>query len=116
MRAIQQVPIPRIAPFGPDAAAVPPPTSGGMPVAGMSAIAATSFMLGMMALRLCWLPMVNCGLALAAVVLGLLGLRQIASARGRVAGRSEATAGLVLGLVVLGLSTAFVWALVVAWR
>lgn len=78
--------------------------------------AVLSFMLGIVALRLCWLPGVNCVFSLAAIGLGSLALVRILGSHGRAAGLEEAMTGLVLGVVVLGLSTFFISALVAAYR
>lgn len=78
--------------------------------------AALSFALGLMALRLCWLPGVNCALALAAVGAGVLGFSRVARSRGGLCGFDEAVSGMVLGVIVLGLSVFFVSAFVGAWR
>lgn len=78
--------------------------------------AAVSFSLGLVALRLCWMPGVNCALALAALGAGLLGCVKIARSRGGLCGFDEAVSGMVLGVVVLGLSVFFVSAFVAAWH
>lgn len=75
-----------------------------------------SFTLGMIALRVCWMPGVNCAVAAAALVLGVVALVQVLRARGTAAGLEEAIAGMVLGIVVLGLSVFVVSALVAAYR
>jgi hypothetical protein len=75
-----------------------------------------SFTLGLLALRVCWLPGDNCLLALAAVTLGLLALAQISHHHDAPGGTEEAVTGVVLGVLVLGLSTFFISALVVAYR
>ncbi len=78
--------------------------------------AALSFTLGLAALRVCWLPGVNCLLAAASLVLGGTALWQIVHSHGRLGGVDEALSGTVLGVVVLGLSTFFISALVAAYR
>ncbi len=78
--------------------------------------ATLSFTLGLTSLRVCWLPGVNCALAAGAVALGIVGLCQILRARGACGGLDEAVSGVVLGVVVLGLSTFFVSALIAAYR
>ncbi|OFX27810.1 MAG: hypothetical protein A2Z07_06925 [Armatimonadetes bacterium RBG_16_67_12] len=78
--------------------------------------AVLSFTLGMIALRVCWLPGVNCALAVASVGLGIVALFQILHAHGTVAGIEEAITGVVLGIVVLGLSVFFVSALIAAYH
>lgn len=77
--------------------------------------AGLSFALGLIALRVCWLPGINCVLALAAITLGILGLYRIMKTRGA-EGLDEAVTGIVIGVVVLGLSTLFVAAFMTAWR
>ncbi len=77
--------------------------------------AGLSFALGLIALRVCWLPGINCILALAAITLGVLGLYRILRTRGA-EGLDEAVTGIVMGVVVLGLSTFFVAAFMTAWR
>jgi hypothetical protein len=69
-----------------------------------------------MALRLCWLPGVNCALALAAVGAGVLGFSRVVRSHGGLCGFDEAVSGTVLGVIVLGLSVFFVSAFVGAWR
>jgi hypothetical protein len=78
--------------------------------------AAASFAVGLVALRVCWLPGVNCVLAAASIVLGSVAAWQIARSRGALCGVDEAISGIVLGVVVLGLSVFFVSALVAAYR
>lgn len=78
--------------------------------------AAASFAVGLVALRVCWLPGVNCVLAAASVVLGGIAAWQIVRSRGALCGVDEAVSGIVLGVIVLGLSTFFVSALVAAYR
>ena len=78
--------------------------------------AALSFTLGLIALRVCWLPGVNCVLAAGAVTLGIVGAWRIMRARGMSAGLDEAVSGIVLGLIVLGLSVFFISALIAAYR
>jgi hypothetical protein len=78
--------------------------------------AALSFTFGLIALRVCWLPGVNCALAGAALSLGIVGFCQILRARGACAGLEEAISGVVLGAIVLGLSVFFIAALVAAYR
>jgi hypothetical protein len=78
--------------------------------------AALSFTLGLLALRVCWLPGVNCALAAAALTAGVLALVQLVRAHGTLAGIEEALTGVVLGIVVLGLSVFFITALVAAYR
>jgi hypothetical protein len=78
--------------------------------------AALSFTLGLIALRLCWLPGVNCALALAAVGAGVLGSYRVARSQGGLCGFDEAVSGIVLGVIVLGLSTFFLSAFVAAWH
>lgn len=78
--------------------------------------AASSFTVGLIGLRVCWLPGVNCILAFAAIVLGAVALWKILHSRGAMGGIDEAVSGIVLGIVVLGLSVFFLSALVAAWR
>ncbi len=78
--------------------------------------AAPSFAVGLVALRLCWLPGVNCILALTAIALGAVALWQIVRSRGALVGMDEAVSGIVLGVVVLGLSVFFLSAIIAAWR
>lgn len=78
--------------------------------------AALSFTVGLVALRVCWLPGVNCVLAAASVALGALAFWQIVRSRGALCGLDEAVSGIVLGVVVLGLSVFFVSAFVAAYR
>jgi hypothetical protein len=78
--------------------------------------AVLSFTLGLLALRVCWLPGVNCVLAMVAVVAGTMALVKIVQGHGARRGFEEAVTGVVLGIVVLGLSAFFVSALVVAYR
>ncbi|MDR7418746.1 MAG: hypothetical protein QN178_07520 [Armatimonadota bacterium] len=78
--------------------------------------AVLSFTFGLLALRVCWLPGVNCLMAMAAVALGALALARVARQHGARAGVEEAVTGLVLGMIVLGLSVFFVSALVAAYR
>jgi len=78
--------------------------------------AAASFAVGLVALRVCWLPGVNCVLAAVSVALGGVAAWQIVRSRGALCGVDEAVSGIVLGVVVLGLSTFFVSALVAAYR
>lgn len=92
------------------------PNSAGASDRPVCPAAALSFVLGLIALRLCWLPGVNCALALTAVGAGVLGLSRVARSRGGLCGFDEAVSGIVLGVVVLGLSVFFVSALVGAWR
>lgn len=79
-------------------------------------LAALSFTLGLIALRLCWMPGVNCALALAAVGAGVLGCYKVARSRGGWCGFDEAVSGIVLGVIVLGLSVFFISAFVAAWH
>ncbi len=78
--------------------------------------AALSFTLGLISLRVCWLPGVNCVLAAGAVAVGIVGLCQVLRGHGVCGGLDEAISGVVLGVVVLGLSTFFISALVAAYR
>lgn len=78
--------------------------------------AAASFAVGLVALRVCWLPGVNCVLAAASIALGGVAAWQILRSRGTMCGMDEAVSGIVLGVVVLGLSVFFVSAIVAAWR
>lgn len=78
--------------------------------------AAMSFTVGLVALRVCWLPGVNCVLAAASVVLGAVAFWQILRSRGALCGLDEAVSGMVMGVVVLGLSVFFISALVGAYR
>jgi hypothetical protein len=78
--------------------------------------AAASFSAGLIALRVSWLPGVNCVLAVAAIALGALAAWQIVHSRGGLCGVDEAVSGVVLGVVVLGLSVFFVSAIIAAWR
>lgn len=77
--------------------------------------AAASFAVGLVALRVCWLPGVNCVLAAASIVLGAIAAWQIARSRGALCGVDEAISGVVLGVAV-GLSVFYVSALVAAYR
>jgi len=93
---------------------LPGPTStAGRPVCPLAGL---SFTLGLIALRLCWMPGVNCALALAAVGAGVLGCYRVARSRGGVGGFDEAVSGIVLGVIVLGLSMFFISAFVAAWH
>ncbi len=76
----------------------------GRPVARAAAI---SFVLGLFALRICWLPGINLLLALGSLGFGIAGALQVAGSRGRLGGMEEAATGIVLGVVVLGLSVFF---------
>lgn len=78
--------------------------------------AALSFTVGLVALRVCWLPGVNCVLGAVALALGALAFWQILRSRGAMCGIDEAVSGMVLGVVVLGLSVFFLSALIAAWR
>ncbi|MDQ7842574.1 MAG: hypothetical protein QN141_00585 [Armatimonadota bacterium] len=78
--------------------------------------AAASFAVGLLSLRVCWLPGVNVLLAAAAVALGVFACWQILHSHGAMQGMDEAVSGLVLGIVVIGLSTFFITALIAAWR
>lgn|GEM_PF-1937308 len=78
--------------------------------------AAASFAVGLVALRVCWLPGVNCLLAAVSIALGAGAAWQIMHSRGQVCGMDEAISGVVLGIVVMGLSVFFISALVTAWR
>lgn len=78
--------------------------------------AAMSFAVGLVALRVCWLPGVNCVLAAASIVLGTVAFWQILRSRGAMRGLDEAASGIALGVVVLGLSVFFVSAFVAAYR
>lgn len=78
--------------------------------------AAMSFTLGLIALRVCWLPGVNCVLAAAALGLGGVAFWQILRSRGGLCGVDEAISGMVLGVIVLGVSTFFISLLVAAYR
>ncbi len=78
--------------------------------------AALSFTLGLISLRVCWLPGVNCALATGAVALGVVGLCQVLRAHGACGGIDEAISGIILGVVVLGLSTFFISAIIAAYR
>lgn len=77
--------------------------------------AGLSFAIGLIALRVCWLPGINCVLAVAAIGLGIVGLYRIIRSRGT-EGLDEAITGIVMGIVVLGLSTFFIAAVMTAWR
>jgi len=92
------------------------PTPPVHPAHAVSRAAAASFAVGLVSLRVCWLPGVNCVLAAASVALGVLAVWQILHSHGTIRGMDEAVSGLVLGVVVLGLSTFFISALVAAWR
>ncbi|HEU5300251.1 MAG TPA: hypothetical protein VFW08_12215 [bacterium] len=78
--------------------------------------AAASFSMGLVALRVCWLPGVNCALAVASLGLGALAAWQILRSRGKMCGLDEAVSGVVLGVVVLGISVFFISAFVAAFR
>lgn len=82
----------------------------------MCRAAAASFAFGLVALRVCWLPGVNCVLAATSLALGGLATWQILRSHGKMCGLDEAISGMVLGVVVLGLSVFFISALVTAWR
>ncbi len=90
-----------------------PTRTAGRPVCPLAGL---SFTLGLIALRLCWMPGVNCALALAAVGAGVLGCYRVARSRGGVSGFDEAASGIVLGVIVLGLSMFFISAFVAAWH
>ena len=102
------------------------PHQGGPPPAGavphgherrpVCRAAAASFAAGLLALRVCWLPGVNCVLAAASVALGAIAAWQILHRRGQICGMDEAISGMVLGVVVMGLSVFFLSALIVGWR
>lgn len=77
--------------------------------------AGLSFVLGLIALRVCWLPGINCVLAIAAITLGVLGLYRKLKTRGA-EGLDEAVTGIVMGVVVLVLATFFVAAFMTARR
>ncbi len=105
-------------------ATIPQP-SGGTPPRGalaapdsrpMCRAAAASFAVGLVALRVCWLPGVNCVLAATAVALGGVAAWQILRSHGTMCGVDEAVSGMVLGVVVLGLSVFFISALLASWR
>lgn len=78
--------------------------------------AGASFAIGLVALRVCWLPGVNCVLAAASIVLGAVAAWQITRSHGALCGVDEALSGVVLGVIVLGLSVFFVSALVAAYN
>lgn len=78
--------------------------------------AGTSFGAGLVAIRLCWLPGVNCVLAMAALVFGGLAIWEIAHGRGLLTGMDEAVSGIVLGALSLGLSIFFLSLLFAALR
>lgn len=78
--------------------------------------AARSFAVGLVALRVCWLPGVNVLLALAAIGLGVQAIWEIIHSRRAMGGLDEAISGTTLGVVVLGLSVFFISALTAAWR
>lgn len=78
--------------------------------------AAVSFVLGLFALRVCWLPGVNCLLALGSLAFGITAALQILRSRGRLGGMEEAITGIVLGLVVLAVSVFFLILFVAALR
>jgi len=78
--------------------------------------AGASFAVGLVAMRVCWLPGVNCLLAVVSIALGSIAAWQIARSHGGLCGVDEAISGVVLGVVVLGLSVFFVSALVAADR
>jgi hypothetical protein len=77
--------------------------------------AASSFSAGLVALRMCWLPGVNVILGAASLILGVFALWQIARSRGAMSGIDEAISGVVLGIVVLGLSVFFLSVLIAAY-
>jgi len=93
---------------------VPAPHGG--PSHAVCRAAAVSFAVGLTSLRVCWLPGVNIVLAAASVALGVCAVWQILHSHGTMRGMDEAVSGLVLGIVVIGLSTFFLSALVAAWR
>lgn len=78
--------------------------------------AASSFAVGLVALRLCWLPGVNVILATVALILGVIALWRIVQSRGALSGLDEAISGVVLSVVVLGLSTFFLSLIIAAYR
>ena len=78
--------------------------------------AALSFVIGLFALRVCWLPGINCALALGALALGVVGALQVARSHGRLGGMEEAMTGIVMGLVVLAISVFFTILLVASLR
>ncbi|HTR50766.1 MAG TPA: hypothetical protein VMJ10_08680 [Kofleriaceae bacterium] len=80
----------------------PPPQGNGMAVAAM--------VLGILAIVLCWIPFLNWGLALLAIIFGALG---IGAANKRGSGKGMAIAGLVCGAIGALLGVMF-WLLVVA--
>lgn len=82
----------------------------------MCRAASSSFAVGLVALRVCWLPGVNLILALTSLTLGVVGLWQIFRSRNAMSGIDEAVSGVVLGVVVLGLSLFFLSVLIAAYR
>jgi len=90
-----------------------PPTQAVRPVCRAAAM---SFSIGLVALRVCWLPGVNCILGGVALALGGLAVWQILRSRGALCGIDEAVSGMVLGVVVLGLSVFFLSAIIAAWH
>lgn len=78
--------------------------------------AASSFAVGLVALRVCWLPGLNLILAVTSLALGIVALWQISRSRSAMRGIDEAVSGVVLGVVVLGLSLFFLSLLIAAYR
>lgn len=93
-----------------------PPAPGDRAQRLLPRAAGLSFAAGLIGLRVCWLPGVNCVLALAALVLGIVAFVQIARGRGRWGGLDEAIAGVVMGVIVMGVSVFFISAVLAAWR
>jgi hypothetical protein len=77
--------------------------------------AARSFAVGLVALRFCWLPGINCLLAVTSIALGVIAIWEIVHSRGAVRGLDEAISGTTLGSWSC-LSVLFISALVAAWR
>ena len=92
------------------------PSPHGAPTHAVCRAAAASFAVGLVSLRVCWLPGVNVILAAASVALGVFAVWQILHSHGSMRGMDEAVSGLVLGMVVIGLSTFFISALIAGWR
>jgi hypothetical protein len=70
-----------------------------------NALAITSFVIGIVAFLLCWIPLFDLLLAAPAFILGLLGLSRANTTGG--SGKALAISGLVLGAVAMTVSLAF---------
>jgi hypothetical protein len=67
-----------------------------------NALAITSFVIGIVALLLCWIPLLDLVLAAPAFILGILGLSRANSTGG--SGKGLAIAGLVLGAISIAVT------------